>query len=109
MPSRSKTPGGVPAGRPGPTRAAAGSATAGWQGLGPRSRAWLAGIGIESPEQLAARDPFEVWAQLKAAQPGVSLNLLYALIGAVESRDWREVARTERTSILLRLDGLRLL
>ena len=106
MPSRSKTPGGVPTGRPGPTRATAAREAPGWQGLGPKSRAWLAAIGIDSPGQLAARDPFEVWAQLKAAQPGVSLNLLYALIGEVEHRHWREVARTDRTTILLKLDAM---
>ena len=35
--------------------------------------------------------------------------MLYALIGAVEDRDWREVARTDRTSILMRLDDMGLL
>ena len=46
---------------------------------------------------------------MKAAQPGVSLNLLYALIGAMENRDWRRVAREDRTAILLRLDDMGLL
>jgi DNA transformation protein len=104
LPSRSKTPGGVPTGRPGPR--ACPRASPGWAGLGPKSRAWLAGIGIDTPEQLAAQDPFEVWARLKAAQPGVSLNLLYALIGAVERRDWREVARQDRTAILMQLQDM---
>ncbi|MBP8145482.1 MAG: TfoX/Sxy family DNA transformation protein, partial [Inhella sp.] len=36
----------------------------------------------------------------------VSLNLLYALIGAVEDRDWREVQREQRSAILLRLDDM---
>ena len=39
----------------------------------------------------------------------MSLNLLYALIGAVENRDWREVARYDRTSILLRLQDMGLM
>jgi DNA transformation protein len=39
----------------------------------------------------------------------VSLNLLYALIGAVEDRDWRDVAREDRTAILLRLEDMGLL
>ena len=75
-------------------------------GLGPKSRAILAGIGITSAEQLRARDPFEVYAELKAAPAGVSLNMLYGLIGAVENRPWRDVARDDRTSILLRLEAM---
>jgi DNA transformation protein len=89
-----KTPGGAPTRRPG------------WLGLGPRSNQWLAAIGITTPEQLAAQDPFAVYARLKANQPGVGLNLLHALIGAVENRDWRDVAREDRTSILLRLEDM---
>lgn len=96
MPTR-KTPGGAPTRRPG------------WQGLGPKSRLWLAAIGITTPEHLATQDPFAVYARLKATQPGVSLNLLYALIGAVENRHWRDVARSERTSILLRLQDMGLM
>ncbi len=80
-----------------------------FRGLGPQSRGWLAGMGITTPEQLAAHDPFEVYARIKAAQPRASLNLLHALIGAVEDRDWREVARMERTPILLRLEEMGLL
>ena len=99
MPTR-QTPGGAPHRRPG---------TASFQGLGPKSRQWLGAVGIHTPEQLAAQDPFEVFARLKAMQPGVSLNLLYALIGAVEGRDWRAVAREDRTSIVLRLEEMGLL
>ncbi len=99
MPTR-KTPGGTPTRRPGPPS---------FQGLGPTSRGALATIGITTPEHLAQHDPFAVYARLKATQPGVSLNLLYALIGAVEQRHWRDVARDDRTSILLRLQDMGLL
>ena len=75
-------------------------------GLGPKSRAMLAGIGITSAQQLRERDPFEVYAELKATHTGVSLNMLYGLIGAVENRPWRDVARDDRTSILLRLEEM---
>lgn len=74
--------------------------------LGPKSRAWLAGLGIEDLAALRRNDPFRVYARLKAKGVPVSLNLLYALIGAVEDRDWREVQRAERSAILLRLDDL---
>lgn len=74
--------------------------------LGPTSRERLASIGIVTARQLLDADPFEVYARLKAAHPGTSLNMLYALIGAVEGRHWQQVRRTDRTSILLRLDDM---
>jgi DNA transformation protein and related proteins len=87
----------------------AGTADASWQGLGPRSRQWLAAVGVTEPAQLQTCDPFVLYAQLRAAQPQVSRNLLYALIGAIDGRDWRAVARDDRTSILLRLEAMKLL
>ena len=65
--------------------------------LGPKSRAWLAPLGIETVAQLRRADPYRVYARLKRAGLPVSLNLLYALIGAVEDRDWREVQREQRS------------
>ncbi|MDT9000158.1 TfoX/Sxy family DNA transformation protein [Paucibacter sp. APW11] len=79
---------------------------ASFRGLGPKSQAQLAGLGISTPDQLAAADVYELYARLKAAWPGASLNLLYALIGAQEDCDWREIARERRTEILLRLDAM---
>lgn len=76
------------------------------KGLGPRSAEALLGIGIESIGELRARDPFEVYAELKVKMPGTSLNFLYALIGAIEDVHWQEIKRTRRTQILLRLDEL---
>jgi DNA transformation protein len=79
------------------------------RGLGPASGDALTRVGVTSIEQLRRCDPFDVYARLKRQQSGLSLNMLYALIGAVEDRDWREVARTDRTSILMRLDDMGLL
>jgi DNA transformation protein and related proteins len=75
-------------------------------GLGPKSRAALAAIGIHNAAQLQAQDPFAVYARLKREVPGTSLNFLYALIGAQEGLDWREVQRSRRTDILMRLDDM---
>jgi DNA transformation protein len=76
------------------------------RGLGPKSAAALQRIGISTAAELRSRDPFEVYAQLKANVPGTSLNFLYALIGAVEDRPWQEIKRHHRTEILLRLDEM---
>ncbi|GAA5166675.1 TfoX/Sxy family DNA transformation protein [Viridibacterium curvum] len=75
-------------------------------GLGPKSRDMLARIGIHTAAQLQAADPYLVYARLHASEPGISLNLLYGLIGAIENRPWQDVAREQRTEILLRLDAL---
>lgn len=76
------------------------------RGLGPKSAAMLADAGFASPEALRSADPFVVFAKVKRVHPQTSLNLLYALIGAADDRDWREVARQERTTVLWRLDEL---
>lgn len=76
------------------------------RGLGPRSLEQLAALGINSAEELRSKDAIALYASIKARWPGASLNLLYALIGAQEDLDWREVARERRTDILLRLDDL---
>ncbi|RZJ11514.1 MAG: transcriptional regulator [Rubrivivax sp.] len=78
----------------------------GWQGLGPKSREQLAAIGIHTPEDLKAHDAFDVYARLKARWPAASRNLVYALLGAQEGRDWRDIARERRTEVLLHLDAL---
>lgn len=74
--------------------------------LGPQSQAWLADIGITSAQQLRSSDPYAVYAQLKARHPAVSLNMLYALIGAVEGLHWQAVQRERRTEVLMRLDDM---
>lgn len=72
--------------------------------LGPKSRAWLAEIGIHTLAQLRATGAVPAYVALKASRRGVSLNLLYALVGAVDGLDWREVRRTRRLELLLQLD-----
>jgi DNA transformation protein len=76
------------------------------RGLGPSSRAQLAALGIHTLEQLRQHEPVALYAQLKQQWPAASMNLLYALIGAQEDLDWRQVARERRGELLLRLDDL---
>lgn len=75
-------------------------------GFGPKSTQALAAIGIRSIEQLQALDPYEVYRRLRSEVPGTSLNFLYGLIAAVEHGDWRDIQKTRRTEILLRLDEM---
>lgn len=76
------------------------------RGLGPKSRAQLAVLGIHTLADLQAQDAYLLYARLKQAWPAASLNLLYALMGAQEDRDWREIARERRSEVLLRLDDM---
>ncbi|MCV2351681.1 TfoX/Sxy family protein [Paucibacter sp. Y2R2-4] len=76
------------------------------RGLGPSSRAQLAALGIHTLEQLRQHEPVALYARLKQQWPAANMNLLYALIGAQEDLDWRQVARERRSELLLRLDDL---
>ena len=74
--------------------------------LGPRSRAWLRDAGITSEAALRQLGAVAAYWRVKQAQPRASLNLLWALEGALCGLDWRDVARERRTGLLLALDDL---
>ena len=74
--------------------------------LGPKMQEWLLDIGIKDASQLLSRDPFDVYADLKSKYPQVSLNALYALIGAKEGRTWQDVKKNDKSAILYRLDDM---
>lgn len=74
--------------------------------LGPRSRQMLQGAGIESVEQLRALGAVSAYAQVRRSGARPSLNLLWALEGALTGLPWQAVAREHRTSLLLALDAL---
>jgi len=72
--------------------------------LGPKSREWLAAIGIHSVADLRAAGAVPVYVALKRARSGVSLNLLYALVGALEDLHWQDVRRTRRLELVLQVE-----
>ncbi len=78
--------------------------------LGPRSETMLAQVGIHSVAVLRHRGGLRAFLALKRAGATTSLNLLWALVGALdpwpEGRDWREVAASEeRLPLLLAVEG----
>ena len=77
------------------------------RGLGPRSEDQLRGIGIRTRAELDRVGPVRAWLRLQEQGHRPSLNLLYALVGALQDRDWREVARAERDRLLAEIDGER--
>lgn len=73
--------------------------------LGPRSAHALAAAGIASLEELQGIGSVAAYARVKLIEPKASLNLLWALEGAVSGLHWQEVARQHRTSLLLALES----
>lgn len=67
--------------------------------LGPKSRSWLAEVGIENRADLARVGIIEAYCLVAERRP-VSLVLLWALWGALHDQDWREVP--EPTKIALK-------
>ena len=79
--------------------------------LGARSEGLLGKIGVHDVEELRQRGAVRTFHNLRQAGVASSLNMLWALAGALEpwpeGRHWREVARgDERLSLLLALDDL---
>ncbi|MDD2926542.1 TfoX/Sxy family protein [Rhodoferax sp.] len=72
--------------------------------LGPKSNQFLQEAGISSLEQLQKLGAVAAYAKVKRANRSASLNLLWALEGALSGLPWQEVARQHRTSLLLALE-----
>ena len=72
--------------------------------LGPKSQRALASAGITSVAQLRQLGSVAAYAQVKRRGGAVSLNLLWALEGALTGIGWQDVARLHRTSLLLALE-----
>lgn len=73
--------------------------------LGPKSQAMLAAAGITSVDQLRQLGAVAAYAKTRQAGGNVSLNLLWALEGALSGLPWQEVARNQRTSLLAALEA----
>lgn len=72
--------------------------------LGPVSRRWLADAGLHTLAEVRAIGAVAAYARVRALNPKASLNLLWALEGALSDLPWQTVAREHRTSLLLALD-----
>ncbi|MBI1891680.1 MAG: TfoX/Sxy family protein [Burkholderiales bacterium] len=73
--------------------------------LGPKSESMLATIGIHTMEELAARGAVDTFIALKKTNKTTSLNMLWALEGALSGRHWQEVVRDDRLRLLTELDA----
>jgi len=60
--------------------------------IGPKSRQWLASIGVHTLDDVVSLGVVETYKRVKAAYPEkVSLNLLYALQAALLDLPWNEL------------------
>jgi DNA transformation protein and related proteins len=67
----------------------------------------LRSAGIRSVAHLRRLGSVRAFLRVQAAGQRPSLNLLWSLEGALTGVPWREVARRERTRLLLELDDLK--
>ena len=72
--------------------------------FGPKSQRMLAQAGIETVEQLRELGAVRAYLQVKRTGTNASLNLLWAMEGALTGQHWREVAKHERLRLLLMLE-----
>jgi DNA transformation protein len=72
--------------------------------LGPKSARALVLAGVSSFAELSRLGSVRAYAKVKQQQPSVTLNLLWALEGAISRLPWQTVAKEHRTSLLLALE-----
>ena len=74
--------------------------------FGPKSQQMLAQAGIKTVEQLRELGSVRAYLQVKHHGGNTSLNLLWAMEGALAGQHWREVAKHERLRLLLELEDI---
>lgn len=72
--------------------------------IGKASSQMLLAAGIRSEEQLRDMGAVAAFIAVKAAGYTPSLNLLWAIEGALTNQDWKIISRNDRTSLLFQLD-----
>jgi len=73
--------------------------------LGPHSEKMLAQAGIRTEERLRKLGAVRAFVAVRRAGAKPSLNLLWALAGALTDSDWKDTARTRRLELLMELES----
>ena len=68
--------------------------------IGPKSAAWLRQVGLHTPQALSEAGPVGAFVRIKRAGFRPSLNLLYALEGAITGCHWQEVPPDRRAQLV---------
>ena len=79
--------------------------TAKLRNIGPKSAAWLRQVGLRTQEDLVAVGSVEAFLRVKRAGFRPSLNLLYALEGALLDCHWQQLPEARRSELLIAYDA----
>jgi DNA transformation protein and related proteins len=75
--------------------------------IGPKSREWLASVGIHTLNDVASLGVVETYRRVKAAYPEkVSLNLIYGLQAALLDLPWNELPPDIRAELKSQVEKL---
>ena len=69
--------------------------------VGPKSAAWLRQVGVRTQEDLERLGPVDAFMKVKRAGFRPSLNLLYALAGAIENCHWADLPDERKAALVL--------
>ncbi|KAF1686646.1 transcriptional regulator [Pseudoxanthomonas broegbernensis] len=72
--------------------------------IGPKSAAWLRQVGLRSAQDLAAAGAVQAFVRVRRAGFRPSLNLLYALEGALQDCHWHDVPEARRQQLLAEVE-----
>ncbi len=73
--------------------------------IGPKSAAWLRQVGLRTREDLVGVGAVDAFMRVKRAGFKPSLNLLYALEGALLDCHWQEVPDARRVELVAQAEG----
>jgi hypothetical protein len=73
--------------------------------IGPKSMAWLRQTGVRSLEDLKSVGALAAYVRVKRAGFRPSLNLLYALEGAILDCHWQDIPDERRSELVLQADA----
>ena len=73
--------------------------------IGPKSMAWLRQTGVRSLDDLKAVGALAAYVRVKRAGFRPSLNLLYALEGAILDCHWQDIPEERRSELVVQADA----
>ena len=68
--------------------------------IGPKSAAWLRQVGLHTEADLVSAGPVDAFMRVRRAGFKPSLNMLYALEGALRDCHWQEVPEARRSELV---------
>ena len=73
--------------------------------VGPKSAAWLRQVGVRTQDDLEKLGPVEAFMKVKRAGFRPSLNLLYALAGAIEDCHWADLPDERKKALVAAVES----